>query len=167
MKQFDRQVCRILHEEHEAVLALLGRVEQVFAHAAAAWPPQRVEADLARLLGDLKHGLSHEVTRHFALEEEQLFPLLRKAGEGDLVELLLEEHAAVRDVAVALLPLLPRALAGELSPPQWDALRRHALELAERLGAHARKEELSLVPILDETLDEDRDREIALHYAAT
>ena len=36
---FNRQISRRLHEEHEATLALWNRFEQAVAARARAWPP--------------------------------------------------------------------------------------------------------------------------------
>jgi hypothetical protein len=44
--------------------------------------------------------------------------------------------------------------------PEWRSFRVHGLELVERLGSHARKEEDALVPLVDEMLDEHTDLEI-------
>jgi hypothetical protein len=44
--------------------------------------------------------------------------------------------------------------------------RALALELAERLVSHVQKEEMSMLPALDDLLDEDADRELVLAYAA-
>ena len=45
------------------------------------------------------------------------------------------------------------------------ALRVTALELAERLVSHVQKEEMSLLPALEDLLDEATDAELALAYA--
>jgi len=42
-------------------------------------------------------------------------------------------------------------------------LRALGLELAERLTAHVQKEEMALLPMLEDLLDEDADRELARH----
>lgn len=147
------------------MLALLERVAQFFARRGRDWPPAASEAELAALLRDLERGLRHEVERHFLLEEQSLFPILARSGDAELVALLLEEHAAVRQVAKELLPLLPRALGQALGAAEWQRLRILALELADRLGDHARKEEVSLVPALENALDERTDSELIMAYA--
>ena len=40
------------------------------------------------------------------------------------------------------------------------------LELAERLVSHVQKEEMSMLPALDDLLDEEVDHELATAYAA-
>lgn len=157
--QLRRQTSRTLHDEHVAVLALLDRFEQALLPLGSA-PPGPDDGAWSLLLAQLRTALEHEITRHFALEEEQLFPRLREYGDGDLADLLLEEHAAIRDVAGTLLELIARAAQRELDPSSWQMFRVRGLELVERLGSHARKEQDALVPVVDEMLDEQADMEI-------
>ncbi len=146
---FIRQVCRRLHEEHEASLALCSRLEGSLAAG-------RNDAALMRAAAA---ALAGEVERHFAFEETELFPRLRAAGEGDMAELLQEEHLTIRAVAARFI-----ALVKENSFEKQ--LRVVGLELAERLASHAQKEEMSLLPALEQLLDEEVDHELACAYAA-
>jgi hemerythrin-like domain-containing protein len=78
------------------------------------------------------------------------------------VELLAEEHETIREAASALRELLA------LPQPDTAArqrLRTLGLELAERLVAHVQKEEMALLPALEDLIDEETDRELALAYA--
>ena len=140
--ELNRQISRRLHEEHEATLALWGRVEQSIVSG---------KPDPA-LLRQAAAALEHEVTRHFEFEEKVLFPRLEAAGEGDIAELLTEEHAAIRSAAARFAALLD-------SDPKATAL-----ELAERLMSHIQKEEMSLLPALDDLLDEAADQELTEAY---
>ncbi|MGE5117176.1 MAG: hemerythrin domain-containing protein, partial [Betaproteobacteria bacterium] len=149
------QVGHALDEEHRANLDLLGRVEQAFARA-----PRGDAAELQRLAGALNRHLQHEVDRHFDFEERELFPRMAEAGDGDMAELMREEHEAIRAVAAELRPLTEAAAAGRLDDAGWDALRRGALELVERQVAHIQKETMALLPLLDDVLDEDTDRDL-------
>jgi hemerythrin-like domain-containing protein len=162
--ELQRHISRRLYEEHIAVLALLERLEQALTRLHA--PPAAGDPVWSLLLPQLETALRHEVTRHFALEEEQLFPRLHQHGEGDLAELLLEEHGVIREVAGALIGLLPRARSGQLDAPGWQAFKLSGLELAERLSSHAQKEQGSLVPLVDEILDEETDGALAMEYAS-
>lgn len=162
--QFQRQISRKLHEEHVAILDLLGRFEQALLRLRAA-PPAGDDPLWRTLLAQLGTALQYEVTRHFDLEEDQLFPRLHQRGEGDLAELLFEDHEAIREVTRPLLGLIARASAGELDAAGWKALKLSGLELVERLGSHAQKEQGSLVPLVDEMLDENTDRELWNEYA--
>lgn len=152
------QVTRLLDEEHRANLSLLRRVEQ----ALAAPNQARGQGELMAAFG---RQFDQEVRRHFEFEERDLFPRLNDGGAGDLAALLMEEHDAIRAVADDLLPLARAAAAGELDGPGWDALRRNALEMVERLTAHIDKETIALLPVLDNLLDEDTDRDLAFAYS--
>lgn len=131
------------------MIALCGRLE---ASLGAGRPD-------AALLRAALAAIDEEVERHFVFEEKELFPRLEDAGEGDLVELLLEEHAAVRDAAHRF------AAAARQDPPGAE-LRPAGFEFAERLASHAQKEEMSLLPALDNLLDEATDAELILGYTA-
>jgi hemerythrin-like domain-containing protein len=159
-----RQTARALHDEHRANLALLGRIE-----AALARPPrgERVrDPELARLAGALERQLAQDVDRHFGFEEQELFPRMAESGDAGIVALLTEEHDAIRDVAEELRPLVHAAAAGTLDEAGWAALSRAALELAERQVAHIQKEEMALLPLLEDLLDDDTDARLAMDYTA-
>jgi hemerythrin-like domain-containing protein len=146
---FTRQVCRRLHEEHEATLALCSRLE-------AALAAGRSDAALMRAAAA---ALAGEVERHFAFEEAELFPRLAAGGDGDVVELLQEEHVAIRAAAARFVALVKEDSFS-------NELRVVGLELAERLASHAQKEEVSMLPALDDLLDEEVDHALASAYAA-
>ncbi len=161
---FARQVSQALDGEHRTNLDLLGRIEQAFARAprsgAAADP------ELARLAGAFARHIEQDIGRHFDFEENELFPRLTDAGEGDIAALLTEEHDAIRAVADELLPLARAAAAGTLDNAGFDALKRGSLEMVERQVAHIQKETMALLPMLDDLLDEDTDRELAFAYTS-
>jgi hemerythrin-like domain-containing protein len=159
MSGFRRQTSRQLHEEHLHVIGLLDRLAQVATRLGGA-PPAPGDPLWSQLLAQLAGTLQHEVTRHFDLEEQKLFPLLREHGHGDLADLLLEEHQMIRQVARPLLDVVARARAGSLDAAGWKSLRLLALELVDRLGSHARMEEDALVPVVEEILDDNTDLEI-------
>ena len=147
--EFNRHISRRLHEEHDATLALWGKVERSLASG---------KTDLGLLYGAAA-ALGHEVAHHFDFEETALFPRLAAAGEGDIGELLGEEHVAIRAAAKRFAELMR-------SDPSHAHVRPLALELAERLVAHVQKEEMSLLPMLDDLLDEAADAELTLQYCA-
>jgi hemerythrin-like domain-containing protein len=155
--EFNRQISRRLHEEHEATLALWGRLEQALARRGNR---PAGEEDLA-LLRNCAASLADEVTRHFAFEETELFPRLAAAGEGDIAGLLAEEHVTIRAAARRFSEL---AQPGQDLAACWPELRRLGLELAERLVGHVQKEEMSLLPSLEDLLDEQADAELAGRY---
>ena len=153
-------VSRALDDEHRANLALLDRVEQAFGRMRA-----RGSDELRTLAGALARQVEQDIGRHFEFEERELFPRMTDAGDGDMAALLAEEHASIRAVADELLPLARAAEEGTLDAAGWDALARGALEIAERQVAHIQKESMALLPLLDDLLDENDDRELAFAYA--
>ena len=153
-----RQVCRCLDEEHRTLLELLGRVEQALVRGKAA--------DMAALVGPLQHHLEQEVGRHFDFEEQQLFPLMADAGDGDMATLLTEEHDHIRAVVAELAPLARSATADALAPSAASLLKQLLLELLERQVSHIQKETMALLPLLDDLLDDETDRRLAFEYAA-
>ena len=162
--EFQRQITRKLHDEHVNIIALLERFGQALARLRVQVPAAG-DPEWNVLLVQLGAALQYEVTRHFALEEDQLFPLLRERGEGDLADLLLEEHAAIRAVTGPLTELISRARLGQLDAAGWRMLKANGLELVERLSSHAQKEQGALVPLVDEMLDETTDDRLWIEYA--
>jgi hemerythrin-like domain-containing protein len=159
---FRTATSRKLDEEHRDSLAMLDR----FGRTVAGVPPGGVpDGGFAPIAKAVARAVSGEVGHHFRFEEEQLFPRLAGAGEGDLVDLLLEEHRTINRVAADLLPLLFAASTGKIDAGQYAVLKPLALEFAERLEAHIHKETAALLPAVDAVLDDDADREIALAYA--
>ena len=161
---FQRQVSRALDDEHRANLEILGQVEQGFARAPRAGAAH--DPDWSRLAGALGRLLEHDLGRHFDFEERELFPRMEAGGDGDMALLLAEEHEAIRAVASELLPLTRAATAGTLDDAGWKALRRGALEIVERQVAHIQKETMALLPLLEDLLDENDDRELAFAYSS-
>ena len=159
-----RHVTQALDTEHRNSLDLLGRVEQAFARAPRSGAA--IDPELARLASAFARLIEEDIARHFEFEERELFPRMAESGEGDIAELLAEEHDAIRAVAREILPLAQAAAAGALSEADFDALRRGALEMVERQVAHIQKETMALLPLLDDLLDDDTDRELSMAYAA-
>ena len=157
---FSRQVSRLLDQEHRSLLDLLGRIEQAVVRTRR-WDPA-----LAGLVGQFGRALEHDIERHFCFEEEALFPRMAQFGDGAMAELLTQEHQAIRALAAQLLPLARAASGGEIDVAGWEAFRRDALEMVEYQVSHIQKETMALLPLLDDLLDEDLDRELAFSYAA-
>jgi DUF438 domain-containing protein len=145
--EFNRHISRRLHEEHQATLALWGRLE---ASLAVGKPD-------AALMRRAAASLAEEIDRHFTFEEVELFPRLAAAGEGDIATLLAEEHAVIREAARRFIEVV------RADPSVLEA-RALGLELAERLVSHVQKEEMSMLPALDDLLDEQADEQLTTGY---
>jgi hemerythrin-like domain-containing protein len=163
-----RQTARALHEEHRANLELLGRVELAMGSTSRAALRRAVSpgSELVRLVAALERQVVHDVERHFVFEEDELFARMAASGDGGIAALLAEEHAAIRDVAAELLPMARAAAAGLLDDAGWAALAGSALELVERQVSHIQKEEMALLPMLEDLLDDETDRRLAMEYGA-
>jgi len=147
--EFNRHISRRLHEEHDATLALWGRVEASLAAGKHD----------ALLLRSASAALAQELDTHFRFEERELFPRLAAAGEGDIGELLQEEHEVIREAGRRFMDLVK-------DDPSRNEVKVLGLELAERLVAHVQKEEMSLLPALEDLLDEAADGELSVAYAS-
>jgi iron-sulfur cluster repair protein YtfE (RIC family) len=145
--EYHRHISRRLHEEHEATLALWGRVESSL----------RAGRHEPALIAQAAAALAHELGSHFDFEERSLFPLLAAGGEDDIAGLLREEHDAIRAAGRRFMALAK----DQSSDPE---LKVAGLELAERLFAHVQKEEMSLLPLLDDLIDEAADGELTAEY---
>ena len=158
------QVSHTLDTEHRSSLELLGRVEQACARHPRSGAAR--DADFARLAAAFSRLIEQDIGRHFDFEERELFPRLLQVGEGDIAELLKEEHDAIRAVAAEILPLARAAAAGTLDDAGFDAFKRGALELVERQVAHIQKETMALLPRLDDLLDDEADCLLSFAYAS-
>lgn len=156
---YSSQVGRTLDEEHRTHLALLEKVERALAR------PDDNDPAFAGLMSQFARAMVYDIERHFQFEEESLFPLMREAGDGEMADLMLEEHGVIREIASDLLPLARAAAAGEINESQRTLLKQHALEMVERQVAHIQKETMALLPMLDDLLDAQADRELAFAYA--
>lgn len=163
-----RQTADLLSREHRETLARLARVEHAVRRTPTGGPA--AEADAAAEVRGLLAELDGDVGRHFDFEERELFPRMTGAGEGELAEVLAEEHLRIRAAADALGCALATARPqGEPAPGSrlgsTGEFRRLALELVERLRAHIDKEEAAFPFLLEGLLDEDADRALAAAHA--
>jgi hemerythrin-like domain-containing protein len=159
-----RQVSHALDTEHRSNLDLLGRIEQAFARAPRAGAAR--DPDVVKLAAAFGRLIEQDIGRHFDFEERELFTRVAEAGEGDIAELLQQEHDAIRAVAAEILPLARAAAAGTLDDNGFAMLKRGTLEMVDRQVAHIQKETMALLPMLDDLLDDETDRELAFAYAA-
>lgn len=162
MLQFRRQVSRRLDEDHRAHLALLDRLERT---ALRTRRHEAGDAAVQAVLAEFAQAVQHDAERHFRFEEEWLFTRLEAAGDDAMAALLREEHDTLREVATELRPLLEAAASGPLDEARWSALRQAAHEWGERQVAHVQKETMGLLPMLEDWLDDDTDRELAMALA--
>lgn len=160
-----RQVGHALDTEHRSNLDLLGRLEKTLARASGGVAAR--EPGFTKIAAEFVRLIEHDTGRHFDFEERELFPRLADAGEGDIAALLQEEHDAIRAVAAEILPLARAGAAGTLDDAGFVQFRQKAGEMVERQVAHIQKETMALLPMLDDLLDDETDRELSFLYAAS
>jgi hemerythrin-like domain-containing protein len=164
MKEFT-QIGQRLHEEHEQTLILLNAFEGELLSRPANKPLNTTDAEVRRLLQQLIDVLRQDVHRHFRFEENELFPLLREKGAGDIAEMLIHEHEVIRPIADTLIAGATAALADGFDLQSWGEFRLGVIDLMERESFHIQKEEMGLVRSLAYFLEPEADGALALRYA--
>lgn len=159
---YSKRVCQALHDEHVATIRLLERLGALLDRYRHA-PPDRTDTLAVELLRDIPAALESEITRHFDFEEGQLFSYLAANGDAAIGAHLTEEHADVRPLGRAAGALARAAISGGFDARSWQEFQRVAGELCDRLLGHVQKEEMVLLPLLEDQLDPALDA--ALHEA--
>ncbi len=160
---FSNRISQTLHDEHRATVALMERLEQLLARGRRS-VPDKADSNVARLLSDLSTGVEAEVERHFAFEENHLFPYLEAMGDADIGVHLTSEHAAMRPLGVRVGAIARAAMANGFAPSEWEEFARLAQELSDRMLAHVQKEEMALLPVLEESMDSETEARLYEEY---
>jgi hemerythrin-like domain-containing protein len=108
-----------------------------------------------------------EVQRHFAFEENSLFAYLDAIGDEAIGAHLTDEHSAIRPIGVTLARLARQASSQGFDEARWEEFRRLGQELCERMLAHVQKEEMALLPLLEENMDADTEARLYQEYSAS
>ncbi len=161
---FNNRISQALHDEHMATVALLERLENLLARQGRGGPPDVRDPGVAKLLSDLLTGLEGEVGRHFEFEEQKVFAYLEAAGDAAIGEHLTSEHQVMRPVGVRLAALARNAAAGGFDAAAWEEFRRLAQDLCDRLLAHVQKEEMALLPVLEDSMDAETEARLYEEY---
>ena len=160
---FQNRVCQKLHEEHAAVIALMERLVQTIArHRESA--PDAKDPMVAKLLSDLAAELPGEVERHFAFEEAELFSYLGEAGNQGIGAHLTHEHNIIRPIGTALVKLIGEVRAKGFDSARWAEFRRLGQQLNDTLVPHAQKEDMALLPMLDDLMDAEKEMQLYAKY---
>ncbi len=158
------RVCQILHEEHLGTQRFAERMQAMLGRHPRAHP-DRGDPAVAGVLEDLPRALGAELAGHFDFEEERLFPLLAADGEAAIGAHLTAEHEAMRPLLGRLLDVGATALTAGFGDASWSEFRLAAADLCGQLLAHVQKEEMALLPLLEETLDPESDAGLYDVYA--
>ena len=163
---FLRHIPRALHDEHMGTIALLERLEALLGRHRSTSPPEIETPEIAKLLKVLSRAIEAEIYPHFAFEEEFLFTKFAERGDNEMGDFLIAEHRAMLPLAKRLVELIAGARAAGFTSDSWAEFHATAAELVKGLMSHIQKEEMGLLPALDNLLDEDADNVLALEFAA-
>ena len=163
--QFSRRTAQLLHEDHQATLVMVEQLEDLIARAKRNLPDLNDPA-IRKTLETAATAIEQEIGDHFAFEENELFTRLADMGDAEIGEHLAEEHHAMLPVGEQVAGLARAALDSGFSDQSWPQFKAQAGELIERMLAHIQKEEMALLPVLDELLDPETDFELSENYGS-
>lgn len=128
-----------LHKEHSEIFTRVNLLEKALIDLLQKHTTGYMEgtSDLQRAFLE---AFEHGITLHFTVEEEALFPALRKKGKNaeTLIDELLLQHRSIMEKYSKI-----------MQTSQTDEKKREILlELARELAEHGRKEEISVPPIV-------------------
>lgn len=161
---FNRRTAQLLHEDHQATIQVIEALDQMINRARKSAP----DINDAKVSGALKAAataISEEVSDHFAFEENELFTRLEELGDVGIGTHLREEHAAILPLGKEVARRAGKALDDGFTQAEWTEFRTMTGELIERMFAHIQKEEMALLPMLEEILDNETDMELSSNYA--
>jgi len=158
---FSNRICQTLHDEHLANIALLQRVGQLLAQGR---DPPNNDQPVQRLLSDLDSGMANEVKRHFDFEERALFAYLDSIGESAIGAHLMQEHSVLRPLIAQLCEIAHATKQSGFDAQSWQQFRRLGAELCGQLSAHIQKEEMALLPLIEENMDPETEIRLYQDY---
>jgi hemerythrin-like domain-containing protein len=161
-----RHVPRALHQDHQETMAVLQQFETLLGRHGRNRPPALADAAAAGFLQKLIRAIDSEIGPHFAFEEEIVFPLLAEAGDREMGAFLVEEHQAILPLAHRLVAMARPARDAGFDAAAWADFHALGAEFVERLTSHILKEDMGLLPALDDLLDEEEDGRLAIELAA-
>jgi len=128
-----------LHKEHSEIFTRVNLLEKALIDLLQKRTIGGTEgsSDVQR---DFLEAFEHGITLHFTVEEEALFPALRKKGKNaeTLIDELLLQHRSIME-----------KYSNIAQAPHTDEEKKEILlGLARELAEHGRKEEISIPPIV-------------------
>ncbi len=161
---YTNRISQALHEEHAATVALMERLEQFIARHRRRAPPATADSAVAELLRDVSLSVEAQVQRHFAFEEERLFPYLGSIGDEPIGAHLTDEHTVIRPIGVRVGRLARAAMESGFDAASWEEFCRSGQELCERMFTHVQKEEAALLPLLEDVMDAETESQLVAEY---
>lgn len=155
----------ILHQDHLRTLETMNTLEQRIMGPGKARPLAVDDADDQALVTTIIAMLDEDIDRHFAFEEQVLFPELAKKHVGEVTQALIQEHDAVRTLAAAFRDVAERARCETLDAEAWGEFRYAAMDLVPSVLFHIQKEEMTVIRQLRVLLPAEVDRDLAERHA--
>lgn len=159
------QTVRLLHDEHLEIEALMVRLQGLARHQGLERPGEADRDAVMSKLSEVIAGIQTLLSNHLAFEEEHLFPKLAANGDTDMGELLTAEHVSIRAAAGSIIEIARAARRQGFTAESYRRFHQLANELADRVIAHAAKEEMALLPMVEELLSAEDDMELASAYS--
>lgn len=161
---FSRRTAQLLHEDHQETIAVVEALDDLIAKARKK-APDTSDPAVRKALSNSTGAIEEEVSNHFAFEEQELFTRLEDLGDVGIGEHLRSEHAVLLPLGQDVAKQARDALENGFTDASWTAFRTSAGELIERMFAHIQKEEMALLPMLEEILDDETDMELSTAYS--
>jgi iron-sulfur cluster repair protein YtfE (RIC family) len=165
--EFSLHISRILHEDHQSTIEAMESLETMISGRAASRPPDTSDPKTRAALREIATMVKAEIRDHFAFEENELFPRLAEFGDIAIGEHLTEEHALLLPVGQNLAALAAAAGAQGFTDASWAEFKAIGADLAERMFTHIQKEEMGMLPLLEDVIDSETDFELAERYQRT
>lgn len=161
------QTARMLHDEHMEEVSVLERLEAALHKQKISDPPAVDDEFMSTVLPDLIANTEAQINQHFVFEETYLFPKLAEYGEGDIGTFLMSEHTVIRETGGPVIDLARKARSDGFTPESWREFYLLSTDLIEWVVGHVQKEEMGLLPMVEDLLDEEADSELAAAYMAS
>ncbi|MDF1717746.1 MAG: hemerythrin domain-containing protein [Antarcticimicrobium sp.] len=162
---FTRRTAQLLHEDHQGTIEVIEALDQLIAKARKK-APDVSDAAVNKTLTKASVAIEDEISNHFAFEENELFTRLEEMGDVGIGEHLRSEHAALLPLGKTVAEGARAALQGGFTDQTWPPFRNAAAELIERMFSHIQKEEMALLPALEDLLDPETDMQLSSAYEA-
>ncbi len=161
---FARRTAQLLHEDHQATITVIEALDKMLSRAKQGLPDQS-NPQVKQALEKAANAIREEVNIHFGFEEDELFTRLEEAGDVGIGIHLREEHRILLPLGHQVSSLAEEALKSDFTETSWNEFRTASAELIERMFAHIQKEEMALLPMIEELLDDETDMELSTQYA--
>ena len=163
---FSRRTAQLLHEDHQRTIVVIESLDQMIARARKK-APDTGDPVVRQTLDNAARTIEEEIGQHFGFEEDELFTRLEDMGDVSIGEHLRDEHRALLPLGQTVGEMARTALEHGFNDESWATFRNVSGELIERMFAHIQKEEMALLPAIEDLLDAETDMELSTAYADT